>query len=82
MVHLDPAFEFDQLTVLDKSRNARNQGRPQGNAGDGEDQFGQDAAMKTEEDGPFGVFVEVSRAMLHRLLVLSRQFEGGAKHTK
>lgn len=41
------------LTVLNKSRNARNQSRPKRDAKKRKDQSGHDTAMQSQEDGPF-----------------------------
>lgn len=51
-------------TIVHKNRDAGNHRRPAGHERDRDDHLGQDAAVQPEEDGPFGVLVEVARADL------------------
>lgn len=63
---IHPTTQFSKLTVLDKSRNACDQCRPKRNREKRQDQFGQNTSMHTHEDGPFGMFIEVTGTMLKR----------------
>lgn len=47
-----------------KEGNARNEGRPKRNKRQWQDHLRHDAAMHTTEGRPFGMFIQIARAVL------------------